>query len=78
MIFISIQGVQGAILEGPELIPELKKITNYAIFIKIHFFNYFFLDFFFDLGAQGALRVPRGAPKKEILSGYEILTGTPG
>ena len=50
------------------------KSTNYANFLK----NYFFLDFFFDLGAQGALRGPRGGPKKEILTGYEILTGTQG
>ena len=76
-IFISIQGGQGAIPEGPEPIRELK-IDQLCKFSKISFLNYFFLDFFFDLGAQGALRGPRGGPKKEILTGYEILTGTQG
>ena len=76
-IFISIQGGQGAIPEGPEPIRELK-IDQLCKFFKILISNYFFLDFFFDLGAQGALRGPRGGPKKEILTGYEILTGTQG
>ncbi len=76
-IFISIQGGQGAIPEGPEPIRELK-IDQLCKFSKILFLNHFFLDFFFDLGAQGGLRGPRGGPKKEILTGYEILTGTQG
>ena len=31
-IFVSIQGVQGAIWEGPEPIPELKNIKKMKIF----------------------------------------------
>ena len=76
-IFISIQGGQGAIPEGPEPIRELK-IDQLCKFSKISFFKLFFSGLFFYLGAQGPLRGPRGAPKKEILTGYEILTGTQG
>ena len=39
--FISIQGVQGAIWEGPEPIPELKNITKCS-FLKIIKFSIFF------------------------------------
>ena len=40
-VFISIQGVQGAIREGPEPIPELKNIKKMQIFkiMKIIIFH---------------------------------------
>ena len=49
---LSTQGVQGAIPDGPEPIRELK-IDQLCKFSIISSFYYFFLDFFFDLGAQG-------------------------
>ena len=53
-------------------------MTNYAIFLKSHFLNYFFLDCFFLSGGPGATQGAQGGPKKEFLTGYEILTGTQG
>ena len=46
-MFISIQGVQGAIPEGPEPIPELKNIK------KINFFKFFKNSiFYFEPGGH--------------------------
>ena len=58
--FASIRGVQGAIPECPELIPELNndQICN---FLKKHMFS--------DLGA---LRAPKGDPKQKSLTGSEV------
>ena len=43
LIFISIQGVQGAIQEGPELIPEVNKIEKniYAFLYSYFIFSIF-------------------------------------
>ena len=50
--FISIEGVQGAIQEGPEPIPELKIIKNKENMVAVivpQWFIFLFLDHFFDL-----------------------------
>ena len=39
-IFLSIQGVQGAIREGPEPIPELKNIKKMQIFKIMKIINF--------------------------------------